>query len=829
MANKKSIQFLRGTSAAISNSTETLEAGQPLYNTTTGELYVGDGSATQIKNQTGITANKTKNALTFSSTGTGADNGIAFDGSTARTISYNTIGAAKYASKQVTPSGANSRIKISQLFSGILDTIGAQVVVYNTTSTYNLEILVYSSASSTTPNSRITNTATSSWTQINITSISTSSAIIQILNGSTKVLQGTYNKYLGFNFTTGSGKIIVTALYPIYEGNTNASVYYDPVTITFNANGGTPSTYTGTTSSSTGCLTYFPSVTKDGYNFLGWYTSSSGGEEVTTATQFTTATTIYAQWEELSYEAEVGSCMFIDMPYGDSTYGFPSDDNFVYPSWSPNLFTGLCSIRPSNPEGPTNGFSFTLSDDGQTLTVEIPYGLEFADGTAVTAYNYVIALWLAALPEYNGNMAKKLFKIYPLYSVQYVSEIPDKIQTTSDESFIIYFDMPVQLDVIYCCFSNLYPIYETSFTGLQNLLSSYSLDQINKPMQAQPLYELSELDFSYLEIDSPCEFLCDADGSFAPIIIHDKSSYDSQTVFNILQNDGSICLASHLSFIDDMELYSNIYDDMNSTYTEEEEEVLEIAVLPSCDGLDAENTTLIIQWLLYILKNSAVYEYMGASVQYGLDNIAVTTTTLLDSLQSTQNMKIYIQGLDNSNNAGFWFEILQRDFLTPLNLTFENTVRDLYFLKEEINSNINDGNIDFSIVIRTIPFDLAGRLVYNAAITNTESEYYAYGQSGDTSWTTWSDMQGTTDDSGIFMWDDDYVKQRFNSAQLDYGQPISFILGNVEKCNTSIAGDLVSTASGYPNFYSINAEQAIVAYLNTTSQTGFTNGITFLV
>ena len=56
------------------------------------------------------------------------------------------------------------------------------------------------------------------------------------------------------------------------------------------------------------------------------------------------------------------------------------------------------------------------------------------------------------------------------------------------------------------------------------------------------------------------------------------------------------------------------------------------------------------------------------------------------------------------------------------------------------------------------------------------------------------------------MWDDDYVKQRFNSAQLDYGQPISFILGNVEKCNTSIAGDLVSTASGYPNFYSINAE-----------------------
>ena len=827
MANKKSIQFLRGTNTAISNSTEILEAGQPLYNTTTGELYVGDGSATQIKNQTGITANKTKNALTFSSAGTGAANGIAFDGSTARTISYNTIGAAKYASKQVTPSGTNSRIKISQLFSGILDTIGAQVVVYNTTSTYNLEILVYSSASSTTPSSRITNAATSSWTQINITSISTSSAIIQILNGSTKVLQGTYNKYLGFNFTTGSGKIIVTALYPIYEGNTNASVYYDPVTITFNANGGTPSTYTGTTSSSTGCLTYFPSVTKDGYSFLGWYTSSSGGEEVTTATQFTTATTIYAQWEELSYEAEVGSCMFIDMPYGDSTYSFPSDDNFVYPSWSPNLFTGLCSIRPSSPEGPTNGFSFTLSEDGQTLTVEIPYGLEFADGTVVTADNYVTALWLAALPEYNGNMAKKLFKIYPLYSVQYVSEISDKIQTASDESFIIYFDMPVQLDVIYCCFSNLYPIYATTLTGLQNLLNSYRLDQINKPMQAQPLYELSELDFSYLDTSNQCEFLYSANGSYAPIIILDKSSYDSQTVFNVLQNDDSICLASHLSFFDDIELYNNIANQMSFVHHQTDEEVLEIAVLPGYEGIDAENTTLIIQWLLYILRCS-IYDYMSESIREGLDDIAVTSASDLSPLSSTQNIKIYIQGLDN--NAAYWSEILQQDFLTPLNLTFENAVKDLYELRDDIDYNINSGSIDFSIVIRTIPFDLAGRRIYNATITNPESEYYGYGQAGDSTWTNWSEMSSASDDSGIFMWDDFLVRQNFNSAQLYNYQPISFILGYVEKYNTSIAGDLIAAASGhYPNFYSISADQAVVAYLNTVSQTGYTNGITFLV
>jgi len=68
--------------------------GQPLYNLTTKEFYVGGEGNTTIKSLTGITANKTKNALTFSSAGSGASSGTTFDGSTARTISYNTIGAA---------------------------------------------------------------------------------------------------------------------------------------------------------------------------------------------------------------------------------------------------------------------------------------------------------------------------------------------------------------------------------------------------------------------------------------------------------------------------------------------------------------------------------------------------------------------------------------------------------------------------------------------------------------------------------------------------------------------------------------------------------------
>ena len=85
-------------------------------------------------------------------------------------------------------------------------------------------------------------------------------------------------------------------------------------------------------------------------------------------------------------------------------------------------------------------------------------------------------------------------------------------------------------------------------------------------MRAHPIYELAELDFSYLEIDSPCEFLYNADSTYAPILIQDKGSYDPLTIFNILQNDSSICLASYLSFFDDMVLYTNIDNSMSSAY-----------------------------------------------------------------------------------------------------------------------------------------------------------------------------------------------------------------------------------------------------------------------
>ena len=75
-------------------------------------------------------------------------------------------------------------------------------------------------------------------------------------------------------------------------GYNSAGVY----NITLNANGGTVSSATLTTDTS-GKLTSLPTPTRSGsYTFNGWYTAASGGTQVTTATEFSSNQTIYAQW-----------------------------------------------------------------------------------------------------------------------------------------------------------------------------------------------------------------------------------------------------------------------------------------------------------------------------------------------------------------------------------------------------------------------------------------------------------------------------------------------------------------------------------------------------
>lgn len=73
-------------------------------------------------------------------------------------------------------------------------------------------------------------------------------------------------------------------------------------TVTFNANGGSCSTAnkTVTYDSTYGTL---PTPTRTGYTFVGWFTATTGGTQITTSTKVSTASnhTLYARWQAWEY------------------------------------------------------------------------------------------------------------------------------------------------------------------------------------------------------------------------------------------------------------------------------------------------------------------------------------------------------------------------------------------------------------------------------------------------------------------------------------------------------------------------------------------------
>lgn len=71
-----------------------------------------------------------------------------------------------------------------------------------------------------------------------------------------------------------------------------------PYTLSFNANGGSCGTSSWTCYSGYAIGGTLPSASRTGYTFAGWYTAASGGSQVTTATSFTSSSTVtvYAHW-----------------------------------------------------------------------------------------------------------------------------------------------------------------------------------------------------------------------------------------------------------------------------------------------------------------------------------------------------------------------------------------------------------------------------------------------------------------------------------------------------------------------------------------------------
>lgn len=149
----------------------------------------------------------------------------------------------------------------------------------------------------------------------------------------------------------GAGQCTITASASSGANYTSKSVSYilkvenATCTVTFHANGGSVST--GSKSVTYGSVYgTLPIPTRTGYSFSGWYTSASGGTQVTNSTtvSITSGHTLYAHWTQnpastytVTFNANGGNCTIAskNVTYGN-TYGTlptPTRTGYSFAGW----------------------------------------------------------------------------------------------------------------------------------------------------------------------------------------------------------------------------------------------------------------------------------------------------------------------------------------------------------------------------------------------------------------------------------------------------------------------------------------------------------------
>lgn len=124
-------------------------------------------------------------------------------------------------------------------------------------------------------------------TSINVTGMYalSNSLIIVFDEPFSSLTKGTYTLTIlesSFYNVGGTKNTLITETFTLGNITTDGIAETTSYTITFNANGGTPSVST---------------ATRSGYTFNGWFTNSSGGVAITTNYVFSSDTTVYAQWK----------------------------------------------------------------------------------------------------------------------------------------------------------------------------------------------------------------------------------------------------------------------------------------------------------------------------------------------------------------------------------------------------------------------------------------------------------------------------------------------------------------------------------------------------
>ena len=127
----------------------------------------------------------------------------------------------------------------------------------------------------------------------------------------------------------------------------------ETVTITFNANGGSVSPASMKILKN-GSISSLPTPSFTGRNFNGWFTATSGGTQVTTATTFAADTTIYAHWTMITYTIVYNA---------NGGTGAPGNQTKTH-----DLTLKLSDTKPTRPYASAGNYTVTLNANGGSVS-----------------------------------------------------------------------------------------------------------------------------------------------------------------------------------------------------------------------------------------------------------------------------------------------------------------------------------------------------------------------------------------------------------------------------------------------------------------------------
>ena len=148
--------------------------------------------------------------------------------------------------------------------------------------------------------------------------------------------------FAGWYTSASSGQKINSS--DIVQSVTNQTLYAHwkqiKYTVTFNPNGGSVETGSRVVGSGE-TLSTFPTPTRNGYTFEGWYTQASGGSKVEESMKVTGNVTVYAHWKHIKYTVTFnpngGSVQTKSKVVGGgetlSTFPTPTRSGYTFEGW----------------------------------------------------------------------------------------------------------------------------------------------------------------------------------------------------------------------------------------------------------------------------------------------------------------------------------------------------------------------------------------------------------------------------------------------------------------------------------------------------------------